>query len=114
MRYLTIEYGREFISNKIKDELLLNNIWDFTRIEKIIVEDIRSYFGFDIGISRNINTLSGGQRSIAYLLTLSHIADFKQIRQLTLNLLNIKESLSANSNARLITYLNDRGIYVAE
>lgn len=114
MRYLTIEYSHEFISNKIKDELLINDIWDFADIEKVILLDVKTFFSFDIGISRNINTLSGGQRSIAYLVTLSYILISKKINHMTLNLKNIAQSLSPLSLEKLLKYLTDKGIYVTE
>ncbi len=114
MRYLTIEYSHEFISNKIKDELLLNDIWDFSIIEKKILHDIKTFFDFDIGISRDINTLSGGQRSITYLVTLSYILISKKINHMTLNLNNITQSLSPLSRDKILKYLSNKGIYVTE
>lgn len=114
MRYLSIDYSHEFISNKIKDELLLNDIWDYNCIEKAILEDIKRVFDFDIGISRNINTLSGGQRSITYLITLSYILSAKKIENMTLNLNNITQSLTKLSRTKLLDYLKDRGINVTE
>lgn len=114
MENLTIEYSHEFISNKIKDELLLNDIWDFKNIENRILFDIKKIFDFDIGRSRNINTLSGGQRSITYLITLSYILTSKNIDHITIKLINIKESLSPISMDKLLKYLSERGIDVTE
>lgn len=114
MKYLTIEYGDEFISNRIKDELLLNDIWNFSEKEKMILSDIQNIFDFEIELSRNINTLSGGQRSIAYLVTLAYIIEARQKEQITLNLINIRESLSPLSNKKLETYLKDKNINVAK
>jgi len=113
MRFLTIEYNKEFISNRIKDELLLVDIWNYTEIEKKILIDIETNFNYKIEPSRNINTLSGGQRSIAYLVTLSYIILEKKLEKVTLNLVNITQSLSPKSREKLEKYLNERGIYVA-
>lgn len=112
MKLLNIEYNHEFISNKIKDELLLNDIWKFKELEKDIVKDINDYFNFDIGLSRNVNTLSGGQRSITYLVTLSYILKFKNINNITIHLNNIKESLSILSWNIIYKYLTLKGINI--
>lgn len=112
MRSLTIDYSHEFISNKVIDELILYDIWDYKTIEINIISEIERIFCFNIGTNRNINSLSGGQRSITYLLTLTCILKERNIEHINLKLNNIIESLSVNSGNKLLEYLKKRGINV--
>lgn len=110
--YLNITYNHEFISNKVKDELILHNIWSFKDTEQLIIKDIDRILDYNIGLNRNINTLSGGQRSIAYLVTLTYIIKEKKIDSAKLKLTNILESLSPNTRDKIISYLTDNNIKV--
>jgi len=112
MRFLAIHYSHEFISNKVIDELILHDIWDYKKIELEIIEEINRIFFFNIGKNKNINKLSGGQRSITYLVTLSFILKKKNIKNLSIKLHNIIESLSAENGSKLLRYMNKRGINV--
>ncbi len=110
MKLLEIEYNHEFISNKIRDELLLYDIWNFKQLEKQIIAKIDMLFSFNIGLNRNINYLSGGQRSITYLVTLSYILKERNISEIELSLQNILESLSIKSRNILQSHFKDSGI----
>lgn len=110
MKELTIDYGHEFIANRIKDELLIYDIWEYDKIESEIISDLNNFFSFKIEKSRNINTLSGGQRAVAFIVTLSWILTFKNIKNPTLKLTNIIESLTIKTGNKLIDYLTKRGI----
>lgn len=112
MKFLTVGYSHEFISNKITDELILYNIWNYKELEKRIISEVKKIFSFNIGASRNINTLSGGQRSITFLVTLTYILKERNIDSLELKLNNIIESLSAESSRKITDYLNKRGVNV--
>lgn len=112
MKTLIIDYNHEFISNKIKDELIINDIWNFKELEKDIIQDIKDIFLFDISPNKNINTLSGGQRSIAYMVTLKYILKEKDIYSIKLKMNNIIESLSVENGKKLIKYINKGGIVV--
>lgn len=106
MKSITIKYNHEFISNKIRDELLLYDILDFKKVEKEIISEIEELFSFNPGKKRDINTLSGGQRSITYLITLRHILSQKNIKKVKIKLVNILESLSDRSNRIIKDYFS--------
>ena len=112
MNKIKIEYGHEFISNRVVDELLLYNIWECKTLELEIINQIQELFNFNIGRNRNINTLSGGQRSVTYIITLTFIKRANNIKDLSVELTNIFESLTENYINILIEYLkeNDIGI----
>jgi len=112
MKSLEIEYSHEFISNKIKDELILYDIWVYKELELQILKDLKTNFNFNIGVNRNINTLSGGQRSIAYLVTLTYILQERKIDHIQLILSNIIESLTKESGDKILAYLKKRGVDV--
>lgn len=112
MNLLNIDYSHEFISNKITDELILYDIWNYKDIETLIIAEIEHEFLFKPGINRNINTLSGGQRSITYLVTLTFILKCKKYKNIELHLNNIIESLSIDNGKRILNYLKARGLYV--
>jgi hypothetical protein len=106
VKRLKIEYGKEFISNRIRDELILHNIVKYKAMEEQIRGDLKAFFYLELK-HKNINKLSGGQRSIVYLVTLKHIILNKNITEIKLELINIKESLSPQSNLNLEKYLGD-------
>ncbi|MGL1892376.1 MAG: hypothetical protein OCD02_12175 [Spirochaetaceae bacterium] len=114
MRSLNIDYSHEFISNKIKDELLLNDIFSFNLNESLILKDIDDLFNFQVGLNRDINTLSGGQRSLTYLITLAYILEEKNIKNIDLELNNILESLTSKNRDKIVKYLKERGINVTK
>ncbi len=112
MLRLKIDYGHEFISNRIKDELILNDIFDFQETEKNILKEMNNIFEMDIEINKDINHLSGGQRSLAFLVTLCHIIKKKNIPKAEIQIDNIKESLTSQKYQLLTEYLSERGIDV--
>lgn len=114
MEILEIQYNHEFISNKIRDELVLYDIFLYKKIEENIINEIEKKFFFRIEKNRNINKLSGGQRSIAYLITLCYIVEHKNIKNLQISLINILESLSIKNRETVLEALKDRGINVIE
>lgn len=112
MQTLTVTYSHEFISNKIRDELLLNDIFDYKHLERRVTEDIKKLYNFDISPTRNVNTLSGGQRSITYLITLRHILSYKNLDNIEVTLINIMESLSQKSRDILLNYFKKNNITI--
>lgn len=112
MKRIQIHYSHEFISNKIRDELLLYDIWNFKEVEKSIISEINSLYSFDVGHNRNVNTLSGGQRSVTYLVTLTNILKEKEINNIEVCLTNILESLSPATREITLNYLDKNSITV--
>lgn len=112
MKSITINYSHEFISNKIADELILNDIIDYKKIEESILKEIETNFSFNVGKNRNINTLSGGQRSVAYLITLKKILTHKGITSIKINLVNILESLSENYRKIIINTFKENNFII--
>lgn len=112
--YLNIVYNHEFISNKIKDELILHNIWSFEELEQFIIQDVYKILDYNIGFNRNVNTLSGGQRSVAYLVTCAYIIKEKNIKSAKLMLTNVLESLSPKTRDKIISYLTKKNIKVLQ
>lgn len=114
MKTIQIQYSHEFISNKVRDELLLYDIWNFKEVEKSIISEIEEYYSFNIGFNRDINTLSGGQRSVAYLVTLINILREKEIKDIELKMTNILESLSPSTRDTTLKYLISNGVTVKD
>ncbi len=112
METFDIRYNHEFISNRVRDELILNSIFNTDPIESSIMKTVQELFHFTIEKGRDINSLSGGQRSLVYLVTLSYICQEKNISGIVLNLINILESLTEKSSITIIDYLTKRGFSV--
>lgn len=112
MNNFKIRYGHEFISQSIRDELILYSISDYKNTEMEIIEDIKKHFGFDPGVKRNIQTLSGGQRVISFIITLIYILLDRSIMEIELDMTGLMESLTEKNRSILISYITSKGIYV--
>lgn len=109
---MDIIYSHEFISNRIKDELILHSIGNYREVEENIIGDMATLTGYNIEVNRNINTLSGGQRAILYLITLSYIVNSFNLKDFKVTLIRIVESLTEKNRVRVMSYLKERGIKV--
>lgn len=105
-----ITYGHEFVSQSIRDELILYSITDYKSTELQILEDVKSHFGFDPGIKRNIQTLSGGQRVICFIITLVYILLDRSIIEISLDMKGLLESLTEENRLKLLLYIKSKGI----
>lgn len=114
MKTINITYSHEFISNKVRDELLLYDIWNFKDVEARIITEISKLYSFNIGTNRNVNTLSGGQRSVVYIVTLINILKEKGIDNIEISMKNILESLSPSTRKITLNYIKTNGIEVKE
>lgn len=109
---MNITYSHEFISNRVTDELILHSISNYREVEEYIIRDMSNLTGYNIGKSRIVNSLSGGQRAILYLITLSYIIDSYKIKKFHLQLNRILESLTMENRENIQSYLLNRGITI--
>lgn len=112
MKIFSITYGHEFISQSIRDELILYRVKEYKSIEQKILQDVEGTFGFNPGTKRDIQTLSGGQRVICYLITLSYIIKDRGITDLLIDTTGLLESLTLENREKLETFLQVRSVNV--
>lgn len=81
-------------------------------VEEKIIKDMVQLTGYDIGKGRNVNSLSGGQRSILYLITLSYIVEYYKQYNFKISLFRVLESLTLENREKITKYLEAKKIVI--
>lgn len=102
--YLLIDFNYLFISTCIKDEAILLGGEKADQVTEIVMKYLDKY-DFDIDITRDLSTYSGGERVIIACVLLIVLAEVAELDILRILFVNIFESLSKNNKGLLLELL---------